>query len=288
MTVGTAYLVILAFLIFERLRPAERGQTFANIWWNVRSGLLTTAGSFVLGPLSVVIPLMIHQRVGNGWIDLGLGDPQTIGGQALAVIVYLLLLDFFQYWWHRMQHTFWPLWASHRLHHSDEALNASTNLRGHWIETLYARLFMAVPIAVLFTPFGVSGTFAYLSIMGFGYLNHANLRISLGPFVTSPQYHRIHHSRLPEHQNKNIASMFPLFDILFGTYYRPKPNEYPPTGLYEDRDAGVLAAHAMVFRLWCRGVARMMSRSRSLARGLRLSSPLSSTPLPGRDRRDAP
>lgn len=262
LTVGTSYLFIAAFLVLERLRPAERGQTFRDIWWNVRSGLLTTAGNFVLGPLSVVIPLMIQRHAGTGFIDLGLSHPQTLGERALAVVVFLLLLDFFQYWFHRMQHTFWPLWASHRLHHSEEALNASTNLRAHWIETLYSRLFQAVPIAVLFAPIGVSGRVAYLSVTSLGYLNHANLRISFGPFFTSPQYHRIHHSRLPEHQNKNIASIFPLYDILFGTYHRPKPSEYPPTGLHEDRDGGVLAAHAMVFRLWWRGLAKHVDRLR--------------------------
>jgi sterol desaturase/sphingolipid hydroxylase (fatty acid hydroxylase superfamily) len=35
--------------------------------------------------------------------------------------------------------------------------------------------------------------------------------------LTSPQYHRIHHSLKPAHFDKNFAAWFPLWDILFRT-----------------------------------------------------------------------
>ena len=41
---------------------------------------------------------------------------------------------------------------------------------------------------------------------------HLNVRIPLGRFVTwvnNPQWHRIHHSVLMEHRDKNFASSFP-------------------------------------------------------------------------------
>ena len=62
---------------------------------------------------------------------------------------------------------------------------------------------------------------------------HLNVRIPLGRFVTwvnNPQWHRIHHSVLMEHRNKNFASFFPIWDILFGTAWGPTPGEYPATG----------------------------------------------------------
>lgn len=51
--------------------------------------------------------------------------------------------------------------------------------------------------------------------------------------IAGPQVHRIHHSNLLEHQGKNLAQFFPIFDILFGTYYHPGYNEFPGTGLSE-------------------------------------------------------
>jgi hypothetical protein len=52
--------------------------------------------------------------------------------------------------------------------------------------------------------------------------------------LNSPQYHRVHHSSLAMHYDKNFAALFPIFDVIFGTAYRPQAGEYPPSGLHED------------------------------------------------------
>jgi sterol desaturase/sphingolipid hydroxylase (fatty acid hydroxylase superfamily) len=68
---------------------------------------------------------------------------------------------------------------------------------------------------------------------------HANLKVGFGrasPFFVSPQLHRIHHSRLPEHHDKNYAGYFPILDVIFGTYYHPGGDEYPPTGVLGESD----------------------------------------------------
>src|SRR5262249_23725473 len=67
-----------------------------------------------------------------------------------------------------------------------------------------------------------------------GQIIHLNVGISWGvltPVVTGPQYHRIHHSIEPHHQNKNFSSFLPIWDILFGTYYHPSDKEYHQTGI---------------------------------------------------------
>ena len=71
--------------------------------------------------------------------------------------------------------------------------------------------------------------------MVWDYFIHANVRIDalnrLMPFFSAPQFHWIHHSKLPQHQDKNFAIWLPMYDIAFGSYYRPQVDEYPPTGL---------------------------------------------------------
>ncbi len=60
------------------------------------------------------------------------------------------------------------------------------------------------------------------------------MRVSLGPFalcLNNPQYHRIHHSVEPQHQNKNFCKLLPLFDLMFGTVWKPGKDEFPATGL---------------------------------------------------------
>jgi len=61
-----------------------------------------------------------------------------------------------------------------------------------------------------------------------------NVRIGFGrwsAWLNSPQFHRLHHSALPEHYDCNFNQFFPIFDVLCGTFRRPQPDEYPPTGL---------------------------------------------------------
>ena len=45
------------------------------------------------------------------------------------------------------------------------------------------------------------------------YFVHANVRIGFGKLwwlLSSPQYHRIHHSILPRHRNKNFLAVAPF------------------------------------------------------------------------------
>ena len=58
----------------------------------------------------------------------------------------------------------------------------------------------------------------------------ANNALPMMTVLNSPQWRRIHHSVLPEHRDKNFASILPLWDILFGAAWIPKPDEHPATG----------------------------------------------------------
>jgi len=62
--------------------------------------------------------------------------------------------------------------------------------------------------------------------------------------------HRIHHSNLPEHMDKNFATMLPLWDILFGTYYHPKKEEWPSTGVAGVKVTSLRQAIIMPFVTW--------------------------------------
>ena len=85
------------------------------------------------------------------------------------------------------------------------------------------------------------------------YVVHANVRIGFGRFwwvLSSPQYHRIHHSIEPEHRDKNFAVWFPIYDVLFGTAHRPKPGEFPETGVAGVEVATLSDAFMLPFDRW--------------------------------------
>jgi sterol desaturase/sphingolipid hydroxylase (fatty acid hydroxylase superfamily) len=85
---------------------------------------------------------------------------------------------------------------------------------------------------------------------------HANLRLPFGPLTSvigGPQYHRIHHSRLTKHQDRNFAAFFPIWDVLFSTYYRPRAGEWPATGLHSgEKITSFTEAFVGPFRAWFR------------------------------------
>ena len=62
----------------------------------------------------------------------------------------------------------------------------------------------------------------------------------------SPAHHHVHHSRHPDHIDKNFAFMFPLWDLLFGTYHMPKDNRDVEFGVTEGDDRDLDS----VFRLY--------------------------------------
>jgi sterol desaturase/sphingolipid hydroxylase (fatty acid hydroxylase superfamily) len=252
---------VAAFLALAYLRIAERGQTHRDVLLNVRIGVATQIGLLFVGPLGALASRAFQHFTGSGWIDLGLANPEGFWQIALAAFVYLALFDFSNYWWHRLQHGHWFFWAAHRLHHSDTALNASTALRTHWLDSLFSPFFVSMPVVILFQPIGHSDLLVYLLVTSIGFWNHANLRVSLGPFLTSPLYHRIHHSNDPADDRKNLAGVFPAYDWLFGTYQAPVKDKVHATGLFHgEREDTLRDATLGPFKVWREGYADLRRR----------------------------
>ena len=120
------------------------------------------------------------------------------------------------------------------MHHADTELNATTSFRTYWLEAPIQTILVMTPILLVFGDLGPDHELAvFVGANFFLLFSHCNFRLSLGPLTSilcGPQLHRIHHSRLLEHQNTNFAQYFPLLDRIFGTYHAPADDEYPPTG----------------------------------------------------------
>ena len=186
----------------------------------------------------------------KGLIGLVFGGwhPSSSGGLVAATVVYAFVWDSFQYWSHRAQHSFGWLWPAHALHHDDDHVNSTTALRNTLWSGVLGFLIVYVPTSVicgfdLLTVYGAMALFAT-----WGFFNHANVRLRLGPLtpvVSGPQWHRIHHGRDPEYHDANFAAFFPVIDVVFGTYRRPAGDEFPQTGL-DGRQRRPLAAGQLV------------------------------------------
>jgi sterol desaturase/sphingolipid hydroxylase (fatty acid hydroxylase superfamily) len=217
---------------------------------------------FVLAAIAPLLNTAVAlgvQHVGLGLIDLSALGLGGLGGSLVALMVSTFIIDFFYYWFHRALHANAYLWQTHLLHHSDEHMNVMTAQRGHIAEGMLAPLFITLPMAVLFKLPAI--TIGVLSLVPYMYLfvAHANIKLGFGPLwwvLISPNYHRIHHSIEARHWDKNFANWFPVWDVIFGTLYRPAKDEYPATGVDGVAVKSLGEAFAQPFVGWFRLASR--------------------------------
>ena len=146
------------------------------------------------------------------------------------VALYLLGNDLVMYTTHRLFHSV-HLWRFHAVHHSSEHMEWTSAARSHPVDQILhgtlsdvVMLLLGIPpdVLVWLMPFNV-GTSA---------LVHANLDWDFGVFryvLASPVFHRWHHTSAARGGSSNFAGTFPLFDLLFGTFYLPaeqRPDRY--------------------------------------------------------------
>jgi sterol desaturase/sphingolipid hydroxylase (fatty acid hydroxylase superfamily) len=129
------------------------------------------------------------------------------------------------------------------VHHAIEELNV-TNCNHHFSEE-FLKIIYVLPLSLvqLRTPDIAIITFLLNLQLA---LIHANSRISFGPLnyvVAGLLYHRVHHSIDTLHHNRNFATLFPIWDMLFRTAYFPGRDEWIKTGLLDKREAKTIVQY---------------------------------------------
>ena len=137
-------------------------------------------------------------------------------------VLYLLGNDFVMYVTHRLFHSA-QLWRFHAVHHSSEQLEWVSAGRFHPVDQIFHSLLADVVMLLLGIPPEILLWLLPFNA-GSSALLHANLDWTFGPFRTvlaSPVYHRWHHTSAERGGSSNFAGTFPVFDLLFGTYFFP-------------------------------------------------------------------
>ena len=147
-----------------------------------------------------------------------------------------LSLDFFYWLQHYVMHKVPWLWQLHTVHHSQKHLNFFSDYRYHILEYIVRDIIVVIPFLILEVN---PPTIVLYSIILRTYTRfyHGNLRTNLGLpkyLMVTPQSHRIHHSKLDEHRDKNFGSVFAIWDHLFRTQYYGF-DEYPETGIQDEK-----------------------------------------------------
>ncbi len=153
----------------------------------------------------------------------------------LQTILVLVVGDFTGYWNHRWFHSR-KLWKFHAIHHSSKDLDWLSAVRLHPVNEIGSRVIQVLPFVFMgFSPALLASYVPFLTF--YAIFLHANISWDFGPLkyvMATPRFHRWHHTKEDEAIDKNFAALFPIWDILFGTYYMPKDKVPTEFGVHDD------------------------------------------------------
>lgn len=231
--IGLAELALL-FLVLRPLEAAIPVHQFTDrrARWNdftytvlQRLGLVPLLLFFTLDPLMDSIAGALHL---GGVQPFNLENLVSDMPPLASFAIYLVVLDFADYWFHRAQHKFNWWWGLHSLHHSQQNMNLWSDDRNHLLDDLLRDILMAVLALAIGVPPSQYILLVSLSRIVQS-LQHANVRIHFGPIgerlLVSPRFHRMHHAIGIGHESKgqgtlggcNFAVLFPIWDMVFRT-----------------------------------------------------------------------
>ncbi len=187
---------------------------------------------------------------------------------SIYMVVVMFLMDFIAWFMHFLQHKSSLLWQFHKVHHSAEVMHPISNYREHPVDNIGYSFFIGLgygavyAFAVRFLGFvpttptllGVPLLMFLFNVAAYN-LRHSHVWLRWPGIWSivfpSPAHHHVHHSCHPDHIDKNFAFMFPLWDVIFGTYLMPDDNRDVKFGVTEgdgeDLD-GVLKLYWVPFR----------------------------------------
>ncbi|SDB29222.1 sterol desaturase family protein [Belnapia rosea] len=235
LTIAVVYLVCRPL---EAWRPVEAVADRRAVRTDMVYTFLTRLG---LLPLIAFVLLASLQSRWEGWLtETGLLPPTLEelfpplrASPLLAFLVYVVVLDFGEYWRHRAQHGFRWWWALHAIHHAQRQMTFWTDDRNHVLDDVLAALWFGGIALVIGVPPGQFPIILLVLRLAES-LSHANVRLDYGRvgerLLVSPRFHRLHHGVLSAGvTGKNYAVLLPVWDWIFGTadWHR---GAYPRTG----------------------------------------------------------
>jgi sterol desaturase/sphingolipid hydroxylase (fatty acid hydroxylase superfamily) len=242
------FTVLPLLALLEWLAPGRSGPVERRVRWPANLGL-TALNFLALGLVPVSFVGAALWAEGRGWGLLNLVTTPA----AAAGLLTLLIRGFISFGTHWLMHRMPWLWRVHRVHHLDTGLDVTTTVRFHPLEFLVGVL-PGVPIVVAFglTPW-VLALYELLDV-AVTLWTHSSLRLpasldrAIRYVVVTPDLHRLHHSAWQPETDSNFGAVFPVWDLVFGTYRAALLRDGSPSRLGLDEVRGP-AAHRLVWLL---------------------------------------
>lgn len=230
--IGFSVLAV-AFTLVERRFPALPGQRLFRpgartdlVYWLLQPFVFKpVARAFTIvavALLAVAAGVHLDRASLTEWVQKGHG-PLARLPIGIQLVLALLAGDLAGYWSHRLFHR-GRFWRFHAIHHSATELSWLSSVRVHPVnEIVNHALHALVLVALGFRVDVLAAVVPFFAL--YGILLHANVPWSFGSFkyvLASPTFHRWHHTAQEEGLDKNFAGLFPIWDLMFGTFYMPE------------------------------------------------------------------
>lgn len=179
---------------------------------NFMIGLISFLSDFLFTILTMPLWIYLFHQLRIFEFDQG-----SVG----MFIILFVLLDFSEYWFHRLSHRVNLLWQAHIVHHQSSFFNLTVGLRTSLFVPLFNIFFYSLFPLIGFDPENV---LLVILIQGiYQLLIHTELVRSMGVLeylIVTPSAHRVHHGKNDIYIDKNYGKFLIVWDQLFGTYQR--------------------------------------------------------------------
>lgn len=271
--IGLIQIAIIAVVIvpLQRLRPVEPVTDRATIRTDILYTLIHRLGLFRAGLFLLVDPLfdsLFGWARGYGLPTLHLDQALGLEHALASLVLYLVVMDFVDYWIHRGQHGLNWWWQLHSLHHAQRQMTAWSDNRNHLLDDMIrdsTLVLVAQLIGVAPAQFMLIVAITQLSES----FQHANLRLWFGQvgerLWVSPRFHRLHHAIGIGHESKgrilgghNFGVLLPWWDVLFRTANFEQ--RYDPTGVRDQVEQQRDYGRGFISQQWL-GFKRLFGRA---------------------------
>jgi sterol desaturase/sphingolipid hydroxylase (fatty acid hydroxylase superfamily) len=221
--------VIVTFAVclpLERWRPVEHWPDARAVAVDVLYTLISRVGLLPLVTFALFYKLQVML---NGFLaDQGIIPPTLetlfpplLGHPAVTFCIYIVILDFFDYWRHRLSHVFDWWYALHAVHHAQRQMTFWSDDRNHLLDDIIAFMWQTALALLIGIP-PMQFPLLILVLRFLESLSHANARLSFGRLgerlLVSPRFHRAHHGvTAAGYRSVNYGALLPWWDMLFRT-----------------------------------------------------------------------
>jgi sterol desaturase/sphingolipid hydroxylase (fatty acid hydroxylase superfamily) len=247
----TTLFLLVTLMIGERLFPLARE-------WSM------TGGSFLRDLKYILLdaPTIGLTKAAIGFFAVRYSQTHeglfTHAPVAAAALAFLLVFEFFQYWFHRISHggkgplgRF--LWKVHVAHHLPDRVYVLMHAVFNPVNALISTAIIQIPLVLLGIP-PAAALAATLLIDLQSLVSHFNADIRAGLFnyvFIGTETHRYHHSA-DLREAKNFGNTLALWDLVFGTFHHAPGRKPEKLGVARAEDypksERILGVLALPFR----------------------------------------